>query len=98
VAPVKAPPAPKAPISTQAPKSQAPGFVQAKALNSLAKAQKFSDKIKNTVGLQSFVRKTKRLNPPMYRVIIPAFSPDDVPSIMQALERVGVRDAFMTRN
>jgi outer membrane protein TolC len=98
VAPVKAPPAPKAPISTQAPKSQAPGFVQAKALNSRAKAQKFSDKIKNTVGLQSFVRKTKRLNPPMYRVIIPAFSPDDVPSIMQALERVGVRDAFMTRN
>ena len=97
VAPLKAPTAPKAAISTQAPKSQAPGFVQAKALNSRAKAQKFSDKIKNTVGLQSFVRKTKRLNPPMYRVIIPAFSSDDVPSIMQALERVGVRDAFMTR-
>jgi hypothetical protein len=97
VAPLKAPTAPKAPISTQAPKSEPPGFVQAKALNSRAKAQKFSDKIKNTVGLQSFVRKTKRLNPPMYRVIIPAFSSDDVPSIMQALERVGVRDAFMTR-
>jgi hypothetical protein len=31
-------------------------------------------------------------------VIIPAFSSDDVPPIMQALERVGVRDAFITRN
>jgi outer membrane protein TolC len=88
----------KAPNTAQATTNKSIGFVQAKALKSRANAQKFVDKIRNTIGLQSFVRKTKRRKPTMYRVIIPAFSSDDVPSIMQALERVGVRDAFITRN
>lgn len=76
---------------------QASRFVQAKALSSRADAQEYADRIKNTVGLQAFVRKTKRRNPPLYRVIIPAFSREDIPQILQALKRIGVNDAFVTR-
>ena len=88
-------PAPKAPnASTQ---GQASRFVQAKALSSRAGAQEFATKIKNTVGMQAFVRKTKRRNPPLYRVIIPAFSQQDVKPIIDALKKIGINDAFVTR-
>ena len=80
-----------------APSGQASLFVQAKALSSRTDAQKFSDRVKNTVGLQAFVRKTKRRNPPLYRVIIPAFSRQDIQPILQSLKKIGVNDAFVTR-
>ena len=91
--PVAATPAP-----TRTATGQASRFVQAKALSSRVDAQKYANKIKNTVGLQSFVRKTKRRNPALYRVIIPAFSRQDIPSIMEALKKMGINDAFVTRD
>ena len=96
-APVAKPIAPK-PTPTAAPTGQASRFVQAKALSSRVAAKKYAEKIKNTVGLEAFVRKTKRRKPPLYRVIIPAFSRQDIPSIMEALKKMGINDAFVTRN
>ena len=55
----------------KAPSGQAARFVQAKALSSRAAAQKFADRVGSSTGLEAFVRKTKRRNPPLYRVIIP---------------------------
>ncbi|MGB2207946.1 MAG: SPOR domain-containing protein, partial [Parvibaculales bacterium] len=81
----------------KAPTGQASRFVQAKALSSREDAQKFADRVKNSVGLQAFVRKTKRRNPPLYRVIIPAFSRQDIQPILQSLRKIGVNDAFVTR-
>jgi serine protease inhibitor len=43
------------------------------------------------------VRKTKRLNPPLYRVIIPAFSREESRAIRETLKGIGVSDAFITR-
>lgn len=100
---VLAQPAPVAkPVTTakpavKAPTGQASRFVQAKALSSREDAQKFADRVKNSVGLQAFVRKTKRRNPPLYRVIIPAFSRQDIQPILQSLKKIGVNDAFVTR-
>ncbi len=97
-APVAKPVAPKStPAPTAAATGQASRFVQAKALSSRLDAQKYAERIKNTVGLQSFVRKTKRRNPPLYRVIIPAFSRQDIPSIIKALKKMEISDAFVTR-
>ena len=98
-APIAAAPVakPVAPKPTPAATGQASRFVQAKALSSRLDAQKYADKIENTVGLKSFVRKTKRRNPPLYRVIIPAFSRQDIPSIIQALKKMDINDAFVTR-
>ena len=97
-APVAKPVAPKpTPAPTAAATGQASRFVQAKALSSRLDAQKYADKIENTVGLKSFVRKTKRRNPPLYRVIIPAFSRQDIPSIIQALKKMDINDAFVAR-
>ena len=83
--------------AVKAPTGQASRFVQAKALSSRKDAQKFADRVKNSVGLQAFVRKTKRRNPPLYRVIIPAFSRQDIKPILQSLKKIGVNDAFVTR-
>lgn len=98
-APIAAAPVakPVAPKPTPAATGQASRFVQAKALSSRLDAQKYADKIENTVGLKSFVRKTKRRNPPLYRVIIPAFSRQDIPSIIQALKKMDINDAFVAR-
>jgi outer membrane protein TolC len=96
-APIAKPVAPK-PTVAQGTAGQATRFVQAKALSSRADAQKYADRIKNMVGLQSFVRKTKRRNPPLYRVIIPAFSRQDVAPIIQSLKKMGINDAFVTRD
>ena len=96
-APLAKPIAPK-PTPTAAPTGQASRFVQAKALSSRVAAKKYAEKIKNTVSLEAFVRKTKRRKPPLYRVIIPAFSRQDIPSIMEALKKMGINDAFVTRN
>ena len=104
IAPIAAAPVAKpvaatpAPAPTRTATGQASRFVQAKALSSRVDAQKYANKIKNTVGLQSFVRKTKRRNPALYRVIIPAFSRQDIPSIMEALKKMGINDAFVTRD
>lgn len=94
--PVAAPVAVPKPAAKAA-SGQASRFVQAKALSSRAEASKFVARVKNSVGLQAFVRKTKRLNPPLYRVIIPAFSQQDIQPILQALKKIGVNDAFVTR-
>ena len=72
-------------------------FVQAKALSARDDAQAFAAEIKNRVGMQAFVRKTQRRNPPLYRVIIPAFSREDIRSIQQNLEIIGVTDSFVVR-
>ena len=83
--------------AVKAPTGQASRFVQAKALSSRADAQKFADRVKKSVGLQAFVRKTKRRNPPLYRIIIPAFSRQDIQPILQSLKKIGINDAFVTR-
>ena len=77
---------------------QASRFVQAKALSSRGKAQGYADKIEQQTGMKAFVRKTKRRNPPLYRVIIPAFARQDIPPIIQALKGMGIDDSFVTRD
>ena len=72
-------------------------FVQAKALTSRSEAQAFANEIKRRVGMQAFVRKTEKRNPPLYRVIIPAFSNQDIRPIQQNLEIMGVTDSFVVR-
>ena len=82
---------------TKAPSGVADRFVQAKALSSRSEAQDFAKEIKNRVGMQAFVRKTQKRNPPLYRVIIPAFSSEDIRSIQQNLEIIGITDSFVVR-
>jgi len=77
---------------------QASRFVQAKALSSRSRAQGYADKIEQQTGMKAFVRKTKRRNPPLYRVIIPAFARQDIPPIIQALKGMGINDSFVTRD
>ena len=77
---------------------QASRFVQAKALSSRSKAQGYADKIEQQTGMKAFVRRTKRRNPPLYRVIIPAFARQDIPPIIQALKGMGINDSFVTRD
>lgn len=72
-------------------------FVQAKALLSRDEAQNFAEEIKQRVGMQAFVRQTLRRNPPLYRVIIPAFSREGIKGIQQNLEIIGVNDSFVVR-
>lgn len=84
------------PKANKAP-SVADRFVQAKALTSRNEANKFAAEIKNKTGLQAFVRKTKKRKVPLFRVIIPAFSKDDIRPIQQALQRLGVTDSFVVR-
>jgi outer membrane protein TolC len=93
-------PAPK-PVSA-APKptatdKQANRFVQAKALSNRTAARKFADGIIAKTGLPTFIRKTKRLNPPLYRIIIPAFSRSEIKSIREQLSAIGITDSFVTR-
>ena len=78
-------------------RGQATRFVQAQALSSRLDAQKFADQLKSSSGLQTFVRKTKKRNPPLYRVIIPAFSRQEINSIIRSLKEQGINDAFVTR-
>ena len=72
-------------------------FVQAKALTSRSEAQAFANEIRRRVGMQAFVRKTEKRTPPLYRVIIPAFSGGDIRSIQQNLKTIGVTDSFVVR-
>ena len=86
------------PASSKKSTGQASRFVQAKALSSRGKAQGYADKIEQQTGMKAFVRKTKRRNPPLYRVIIPAFARQDIPPIIQALKGMGIDDSFVTRD
>jgi hypothetical protein len=87
---------PKAKLKV-APSGLADRFVQAKALSSKTDANAFAAEIKNRVGMQAFVRRTQKRNPPLYRVIIPAFSKEDIRSIQKNLEIIGVTDSFVVR-
>jgi outer membrane protein TolC len=76
----------------------APYFVQAKAFRQYKVAKKFADSVNMRVGLQTFVRKTKRRKPALYRVIIPAFSRENTEMIIDRLRVLDINDAFVTRN
>jgi hypothetical protein len=76
---------------------QAYRFVQAKALSNRTAARKFADGITAKIGLPTFIRKTKRRNPPLYRIVIPAFSRSEIKSIREQLSTIGITDSFVTR-
>jgi outer membrane protein TolC len=95
-APVEAAPVEAAPAKPAA-RGVATRFVQVKALGVRGKAQKYAEDVASKTGLPTFVRKTKRLNPPLYRVIIPAFSREESRAIRETLKGIGVSDAFITR-
>ena len=87
------------PVKQAAPQQgQATRFVQIKALSSRMAARKLADANIAKTGLPTFVRKTKKRNPPLYRVIIPAFSRAEITSIRETLKGVGITDSFVTRN
>ncbi|NCF79620.1 MAG: hypothetical protein GWP34_06935, partial [Alphaproteobacteria bacterium] len=89
-----------APVAAPKPAStngEAYRFVQAKALSDRTAARKYADRIIARTGLPTFVRKTKRLNPPLYRIIIPAFSRSEIKSIREQLNAMGIADSFVTR-
>ena len=98
-APLIVPPvAPPVTVSEPQPQTEeqpAELFVQAKALTTRADALAYAEEIKDRVGMQAFVRKTRRRKVPLYRVIIPAFSTDGVIAIQQSLELMGVTDSFV---
>lgn len=81
----------------QADKGQAYRFVQVKALSGRSSARKYADEISAKTGLTIFVRKTKKRNPPLYRVITPAFSRQEIKTIREALAGIGITDSFVTR-
>ncbi|MDA8666848.1 SPOR domain-containing protein [Alphaproteobacteria bacterium] len=89
-----------APVATPKPAAtngEASRFVQAKALRDRTAARKYADRIIAKTGLPTFVRKTKRRNPPLYRIIIPAFSRSEIKSIREQLSTMGITDSFVTR-
>ena len=72
-------------------------FLQAKALSDFDEAKTFAANVERLTGMKAFVRKTKRRNPPLYRIIIPAYGPEEIPMIQESLSGIGIQDAFVTR-
>jgi outer membrane protein TolC len=73
-------------------------FVQIRAFTKYEDAKSFAASSERITGLKAFIRKTKKRNPPLYRIIIPAFNNAEVQSVLAKVREAGITDAFVTRD